>query len=235
MSGDFEALEREEKLRSLLIEGARLLRQRQLTAAKQKLQAALELDENCADGLELMGELELAGGNVEGAMDYFRKVAFDLPEAPHHIKQKAEERLGEAALIKAQASANSTSVTAPTEGLEPKMPTVHRSERSPSLAAAFSLLIPGLGEFFARDRMKGLLVMGLWLFVLMGFIVAALNVLGELRSELTGSGTVDGLFKLYFGMWSGTSVIWVVLDHLLRIGSAINAALIAGNGGGDDI
>lgn len=234
MSGDFEALEREEKLRSLLIEGARLLRQSQLVTARQKLQAALELDANCADGLELMGELELAGGNVEGAMDYFRKVAFDLPEAPHHIKQKAEERLGEAALIKAQVSASSTGFTAPPEGLESKARATHRSERSPSLAAAFSLLIPGLGEFFARDRMKGLLVMGLWLFVLMGFIVAALNALVELRSELAGSGAVDGLFKLYFGMWKGTSVIWVLLDHLLRIGSAVDAALIAGNGGGDD-
>ena len=235
MSADFEALEREEKLRSLLIEGARLLRQRQLTAAKQKLQAALALDKDCADGLELMGELELAGGNVEGAMDYFRKVAFDLPEAPHHIKQKAEERLGEAALIKAQASANSTGLTAPPEGLQPKIPTAIRSERSPSLAAAFSLLVPGLGEFYVRDRMKGLLVMGIWLFVVMGAIVAALNVLGQLRGELPGSGTVDGLFKLYFGMWTGTSVIWVLLDHLLRIGSAVNAALIAGKGGGDDI
>jgi len=235
MAGDFEALEREEKLRSLLIEGARLLRQRQLVAAKQKLEAALELDEACADGLELMGELELAGGNIEGAMDYFRKVAFDLPEAPHHIRQKAEERLGEAALVKAQASTNTTGLAAPPEGLEPAARATHKSERSPSLAAAFSLLIPGLGEFFARDRMKGLLVMGLWLFVLMGLIVAALDVLGEMRNELAGSGTVDGMFKLYFGLWTGTSVIWVLLDHLLRIGSAVNAALIAGNGGGEDL
>jgi hypothetical protein len=103
-------------------------------------------------------------------------------------------------------------------------------KRSPAYAALFSLVVPGLGQVYNGEVIKGLVVVVLWLGI---FGLNAANI----RVAMTG-GPGRGIGSLYGpqidvgsiadALFSGAGVIWFGLLVIVWIYAVADAAVKAG-------
>jgi TM2 domain-containing membrane protein YozV len=185
--------------------------------ALKLVQEAVDLDEADAEAHELKGDLLLELGRGAEAMGSLRRARELRPD-----RAVLEDKIARAAL---QSAARQQTVEMSRALLEGR----GRSsgpKRNPGYAALLSLIVPGLGQFYNGDVVKGLVMITAYIFLL------AFALLAVLRELAAGPGT--GLYgpQLDMGLvysalsGGGTAVVTIALV-LLWIYAIGDAALRA--------
>jgi TM2 domain-containing membrane protein YozV len=202
------------KVRQLLGQ-ATLLRARGSRAEALKLaQEALTLDQAHADTHELIGDLLVDLNRGGEAVASFRRARELNPS-----RVTLEDKLARAALRRAaglEAARNAEAVLSGT--YKPAGP-VHK----PGYAALFSAFIPGLGQIYNEQLVKGLVV-------LVAYIILILLTSLGVRSSLA-AGRWTSAYGPAPGMGSafgGLNLVWMVLLAGLYIYAVADAAICAG-------
>ncbi len=204
------------KVRQLLGQ-ATLLRARGSRAEALKLaQEALTLDEANADTHELIGDLLVDLNRGGEAVASFRRARELNPS-----RVALEDKLARAALRRAAGLEATRSAEAVLSGAYRTAGPV----RKPGYAALFSLLIPGLGQIYNEQLVKGLAVLVAYI------ILAILTSLGVRASLIDAAGRLTTGYGRVPDMWSALSamnVVWMVLLAGLYIYAVADAAVCAG-------
>ena len=147
-----------------LLAEANLLKLRlQFEEAESLCRKILEIDPNCSEAHEILGDIHRSLGRLEEAMaEYKRAIELD----PNNVR--AQTSLAETSLLLAEQRAEERRL----RELAEKGP--RRAERSPTLAALYSV-IPGLGQLYNGDLVKGLSLLALFIASLLsvGFLLYA--------------------------------------------------------------
>jgi tetratricopeptide (TPR) repeat protein len=136
-----------------------------------------------------------------------------------------EEKIGRAALGDRRQRRQAERSRALLEGTaEPAGPT-----RNPSYAALFSLIVPGLGQVYNGQVLKGAIMLVVFVFL---FALASLSVLRQLTlAPPGGTGTAYGSQmdpgSIFAALFSGLAGLWVLLLAALWIYAVADAALRA--------
>jgi tetratricopeptide (TPR) repeat protein len=145
---------RREQIEKLLREAYVYQMRNDLLRAEERCRQLLELDASNAEALELLGDIQERTGRIEEAVQSFRKARDLSPvESPRYA---SAERKYAAALLKQQG------ITAADLPAEPA---------SPLLAIAASIVFPGLAQWLMNERVKGAVLIAIWLvlWLLMAF------------------------------------------------------------------
>jgi tetratricopeptide (TPR) repeat protein len=145
---------RREQIEKLLREAYVYQMRNDLLRAEERCRQLLELDASSAEALELLGDIQERTGRIEEAVQSFRKARDLSPvESPRYA---SAERKYAAALLKQQG------ITAADLPAEPA---------SPLLAIAASIVFPGLAQWLMNERVKGAVLIAIWLvlWLLMAF------------------------------------------------------------------
>jgi len=199
--------ERRQRGESLLRE-ANLFRLRQdPVTAEARCRAAVELLPDDATALEMLGDLiRAADGDPEEAMQWYQ-AALKLRPGTESLEVKI------AALILQQGEARYATERL-ARRLEGGGATPAQRRRQVTLATLMSLLLPGLGQFYNRDRLKGLILMPVWL------VTAGLGYLPLLQLLLTVVTFRPGLetegFLAFLGAVGGSLHLYALLDAAAR-------------------
>jgi tetratricopeptide (TPR) repeat protein len=197
---------------SQLLTQATLLRARgRLDEAIARCREALERDPDSWEAHELMGDLYRQTGKGEEALREYRTALARNPG-----RGVIEEKIARASLVAAERRRLVESAQALLAG-QGERPEV----RKPSLAALLSLIVPGLGQFYNRDYIKGVMVLVVWLALAMTLNLVVLSG-GVHRGE-----ALD-LFGLAARFFSGKALALMVLNGLVWIYAVADAALSAG-------
>ncbi len=185
-------------------------RRGELEAAWRAIDDALAMAPEWPPLLELMGELNLDEGNLEAAVQCFRR-ALDAEPG----RASAEVGLGRALLAAQPATGES--------GPDPLL-----ARRKPATAAVLSALVPGLGQAYANDLSRGVTF---FLVTMLGWFVVANQYLvamdragrGRARSLLDLGGELGGLFwvaSLLLLAWTVAAAVdaWVQLARAQAAG-----------------
>lgn len=152
--------ERRQEIERLLAEANLLKLRLRFEEAEALCRKILQIDPNCSEAHEILGDIHRSLGRLEEAMsEYKRAIELD----PDNVR--AQTSLAETSLLLAEQQAEEKRLR---ELMEKGPP---RAERSPTLAALYSV-IPGLGQLYNGDLLKGL--------VLIALFVASLLSLGFL-------------------------------------------------------
>ena len=180
--------ERRQEIERLLTE-ANLLRLRlQFEEAEALCHKILNLDPNCSEAHEILGEIHRSLGRLEEAMEEFKK-AIELD--PKNVR--AQTALAETSLLLAEQRAEEKRLK---ETIEKRPP---RAERSPTLAALYSLIAPGLGQVYNGDLLKGLAFITLFLAIAscIGFLLSASAAGLSEEAEKMAQTAVRAAFPYY--------------------------------------
>ena len=206
-----------------LLGRATLLRTRgEHQKAIELVQEALHLDEDGWEAHELVGDLHLDLGKGTWALESYRRARQINPS-----RGVLEEKIGKAAL--SQAARQQTALMS--EALLDGMARTPSTPRRPAMAALFSLVIPGLGQLYNGQVLKGF-IMALLFVVLFG--LTTMVILGQVRAAPASpqgvlyTPTVD-LGAILSGVFSGINAVWVLLLLALYIYSVADAGLTAGS------
>jgi tetratricopeptide (TPR) repeat protein len=186
--------------------------------ALKLLQEAIGLDDADPEAYELKGDILLDLKRGEEAMACFKRARELHPDRP-----ALEDKIARAAL---QRAARQRTIEMSQAILEGRVkPT---SKKSPSYAALLSLLIPGLGQIYNGEMMKGLALILAFVFL---FALAVLAVLREMAaSPFGGMGygqpTTSG--AVMSALSSGSTVLVTILLAAVWIYAIAEAALYAG-------
>jgi len=136
-----------------LLATANLFRMRgQYDEAQEKCSEALRLYPRNIEAMEMMGDLLYERGRLDEALHQY-KAAIDLLPTPSletkyarmllRIEERERERQkAEAALARPKAAV--------------------RRKRSPATALMLSAMVPGMGQFYNGEIVKGLIIIGVW-------------------------------------------------------------------------
>jgi hypothetical protein len=184
-------------------------------------QQAVVLDNESWESHELMGDLLLGLKKSDQALESYR-TARRLNER----RAVLEEKIGRAALARAARLHAAEMSQALLEGRAIGAPV----QRKPAYAALFSLIVPGLGQVYNTEVLKGLIVVVLWLAF---FGLNAANI----RVAMT-AGAGRGIGSLYGprmdvgsiaeAIFSGAGIVWFVLLAAVWIYAVADAAIKAG-------
>lgn len=183
-------------------------------------QEALVLDQASWESHELMGDILLDLKRADQALASYR-AARQLNER----RPTLEEKIGRAALAQATKQHAAEMSQALLEGRHPGAPT----KRSPAYAALFSLVVPGLGQVYNMEVVKGLVVVVAWLAL---FALNAANIRAAMATRPAGNlGTLYGpqidASSIFDAVFSGTGVVWFSLLAILYVYSVADAAMRA--------
>lgn len=136
----------------------------ELLQAEDRCRRIMELDPNNAENLELLGDIQERRGHLAEAVQLFR-LARDLSPVGTPRYASAERKYA-AALLKQQGI---SSADVPPE------------PASPLLAIAASIVCPGLAQWLMNDRIKGGILLGMWivLLLLLAFSPWGVNNIGR--------------------------------------------------------
>jgi len=183
-------------------------------------QEALGLDQESWEAHELVGDLLLALERPEEALQSYRQA-----RQLHQSRSVLEEKIGRAALAQAARQRSAEVSRALLEGSGQPAAV----KRNPGYAATFSCFVPGLGQVYNGDVLKGLVMMVAYL-LLLALIATALK--GARLVAVSDMGALYGPRldpgALFSALFSGASAIWVIALVLLWICSMADAAIRAG-------
>jgi tetratricopeptide (TPR) repeat protein len=197
-----------------LLGEATLLRLRgELEQALAKCEQAIQLEGFDWEGHELLGDLRLELEQPAAALEAYRR-ARDLNPG----RGRLEEKIGLAAIAQAREAALRQRSLDIAEGRLPREPA-----RRPALAALFSLVIPGLGQVYNREPIKGAGIVCCYLILLAGMILSALKGIYQLRQSglAIDPGAVVSLF------FQGGTLLLTLLTAALWVFAVIDAAFQA--------
>jgi len=204
-----------EQVERLLLEAHLLQRRGQSEEAMSRCRQALDLDSQAWEAHVLVGDILSAEGRPMDALEHYRAAHALVPE-----QASVEEKIARATLAQAERDWAREGIGAGpgAEGgsLGPA--------RNPGLAALLSLVVPGLGQGYNRQLLKGVIILGvvvvLWVIVLFQ-AVASLHGLGPGN----GVGARVDMFQALFGV---KTMVWLALILLVWFYSIADAALSAG-------
>lgn len=204
-----------------LLGRATLLRARgESEQALRLVQDAVDLDQKSWEAHELAGDLHLDMGRGEQALESYRR-ARQLNES----RGVLEEKIGRAALVRAARQR----VSAASEALLAGRGRPSDVRRKPGVAALLSFLIPGLGQLYNGETIKGF-VMAAFFLALFGLTVVAFR--GYIAtSPASSQGMLYGpqidATAILSELFSGISAVWVVLLIVLWVYSIADAGIRA--------
>jgi len=212
-------LETKRKVRELLGRATLLRARGEHQEALRVGQEAVGLDDGNWECHELVGDLLLALERPDEALSSYRR-AREL----HQSRAVLEEKIGRAALAQAERQRSAELSQALLEGkAEQDTP-----RRNPSYAALYSFFIPGLGQVYNGEVLKGLVMVVAYV-VLFGLMATALR--GQRLVQPSGMGSVYGsqldLGTLFSAVFGGPAAVWTIALVLLWIYSIADAALRA--------
>jgi len=204
-----------------------LLGRATLARAHQKLDEALalarkaaSLEEKSWESHELVGDLLMEKGDAEAAMASYRRareIAVDRP--------LLEDKIARAALRQATDQAAARRTQALLDGTAK----ADAPKRNPGYAALLSFVIPGLGQVYNGEIVKGLVLLVAYVAL---FSVAVLSALQGLSlMPRGGAGPVYGpsldVSAILGALFDGVGLIWMLLLIGLWVYAIADAALRA--------
>lgn len=205
-----------------LLGRATLLRTRgESQKAVELVQEAIRLDEDGWEAHELLGDLFLDLSKGTWALESYRRARQLNPS-----RGVLEEKIGKAAL--AQAARLQTAQMS--EALLEGMTRTPSTPRRPAMAALLSLIVPGLGQLYNGQVLKGFLMALVWV-VLFG--LTTMVILGQVRTApaspqgILYTPTID-LGSVLTGIFSGVNALWILLLMGMYIYAVADAGLTAG-------
>jgi tetratricopeptide (TPR) repeat protein len=220
MSNEPTSSEMQNRIRELLGRATLLRARGERQQALQLAEQAAGLDEKSWEAHELIGDILLDIGRGEHALASYRR-ARELNKS----RGVLEEKIGRAALARAARHR----VASEAEALLDGMARPSDIKRKPGFAALLSLIIPGLGQLYNGEVIKGFVMAGLFIVL---FALSAVAVRGVLAASPTpsqgvlygpGVDAVDILSELF----SGINAVWVVLLAALYIFAIADAGMRA--------
>lgn len=214
LDGDFDP-KREEAER--LLRQANLQQMRgQHTEAGESLRQAIELNPEHAPSWELLGDLHRQAGNRDAAQEAYKHA--------HEIDPQlvsAERKYAEIVLQIAQEEQQREMWR---QAMENPQSDLLMPKRNPGLAFLLSMCMPGVGQLYNGDFMKGGLVIGIWL---ISWIIIFASPEGNafmnnfLRVLFSPSGTRGGL--------SSFLTLTLVIAFLVHFYAMMEAPFTAAN------
>ncbi len=171
-----------------------------VVAARHLLEQALQKAPQRADIHELLGDVLRAVGDLAGALECYRKARELDPK-----RASAEEKFA-AALLEVNAP--------PVSEETPFLP------KNPTLAVAFSALIPGTGQIYNEQWGKGIAMMVVT-FLSLGYFLqfyhqirasTTLPTLGQVQQQLEQANVGEILLLLLAGLTAFAMWTWSILD-----------------------
>ena len=204
--GDQPAGPAEADVAQLLAQVSMLRARGQLDQATAKCREALERDPDSWEAHELMGDLYRQDRKGEEAIQEYRIALARKPD-----RAVIEEKIARASLIAAERRRLIEDAQALLAGK------ADRSDvRKPGMAALFSLVIPGLGQIYNHDYLKGLLILPIWV-----VLIISLNLV-VLPGIARGVGETDlgNLLGAFFGGFCEYLGMVVGLNNMLMVALA---------------
>jgi len=195
-----------------LLTEATLLRARgRLPEAVAKCKEALEREPDSWQAHELLGDLHRQMRKGDEALSEYRTALARNPG-----RGVLEEKIARASLIAAERRRLVENAEALLAGK------ADRGEmRKPGISALFSLVIPGLGQIYNHEYVKGLVVLVIWAGLAVAFNLVALS------SGITTGGQTD-LMGALSRVFSGKALVLGGLLALVWIYAVADAAFRAG-------
>lgn len=160
--------------------------------AKELLQQALELSPEDASVWEVLGDYARANGDWQAARDAYKR-AHELQPQNAHIERKYAEAVLQVTRLQAQYQQWERALEGKSTEDTLTLP------RNPGLAFLLSLIMPGVGQLYNGQFVKGGVILGI---MIIGFIVLLTapggsdfihNVLAYLINPARVQGSVGGL------------------------------------------
>jgi tetratricopeptide (TPR) repeat protein len=219
MSEEPSKLETKQKVRELLGRATLLRARGEHEEALRVGQEAVGLEGGNWECHELVGDVLLALERPDEALSSYRR-AREL----HQSRAVLEEKIGRAALAQAERQRSAERSQALLEGkAEQRGP-----RRNPSYAALYSFIVPGLGQVYNGEVLKGVVVVVAYVLL---FGLTAIALRGQRLVQPSGMGSVYGsqldLSTLLSAIFGGPAAIWIIALVLLWIYSIADAALKA--------
>lgn len=203
-----------EQVERLLLEAHLLQRRGQPEEAMARCRQALDLDSRAWEAHVLVGDILSAQGRPAEALEHYRTAHDLVPE-----QASVEEKIARATLAQAERDwvreGVGGGIGAESESLGPP--------RTPGIAALLSLVVPGLGQGYNRQLLKGVTILAvvvvLWIIVLFQ-AVASLGGLGE-------GGRAGAPVDMFQALFGAKTMVWFALVLLVWFYSIVDAALAA--------
>jgi hypothetical protein len=200
---------------SLLADANRLRAKGDLDTAEQRCRQALAAAPGNWQVHELLGDVLYQQRRGEQAMEHYR-----LARAGNPQRLMLEDKIGRASLLIAEKDILRLRTEDLLRGRREEAP------RRPGIAAVLSLFVPGFGQIYNREHVKGAVLVCVWLMLLLGTVGTALSSLrrgGGGESSLGGLG-LGAAFTVFF---SRPTVWWTLLCAALWIYGIADAAIRA--------
>lgn len=183
-------------------------------------QEALTLDEGNGEAHELVGDLLMDLNRGEQALGSFQRARELMPD-----RVALEDKMARAALRKAkrlETLARSEALLAGKEGAA-------RRKRSPGYAALLSLIVPGLGQLYNGEVVKGLAMVAAFVLLAPLAMLAVLREVSAAVGVFGGpSGPQMGVGGVLSALSSGEALVVIIPLAGLWIYAIADAALRAG-------
>jgi len=205
-----------ERIEPLLADANRLRARGDYEAAEKRCRQALTMAPGKWEIHELLGDILYQQRRGEEAIGHYR-----LARAANPHRPALEDKIGRASLLVAEAELMRLRAQELLRGKREVIP------RRPAVAALLSLVVPGFGQLYNREHLKGAIIVCLWLLLTLGAAGAALGSLhGTVRSPQAGAGqlALGALFTVFF---SRPAVWWTLLSIAAWLYAITDAALVA--------
>jgi len=209
----------EGRIEPLLADANRLRARGDFEAAEQRCRQALTIAPGGWQTYELLGDIMYQQRRGEEAIEHYR-----LAKAANPKRAALEDKIGRASLLIAEKEFMRLRAQELLGGERDQVP------RRPSIAALLSLVVPGFGQLYNREHVKGAMVVTAWLMLVLGAAGAALGSLHPLHGGMSaarpGSGQLD-LAAIVNVFFSRPTLWWTMLSIALWLYAVADAALRA--------
>ena len=201
------------RIDTLLADANRLRARGDFEAAEKCCREALLLAPGNAPAHELLGDLFYQRRRGDAAIDHYR-----LARAADPQRAILEDKIGRASLLIAEAHIMRVRAEELLAGKRNQIP------RRPGVSAVLSLVMPGFGQIYNGEYLKGAAIVCVWLMLMLGMGASALGSLqGSPRGDFSSFdlGAVLGVFFSPPALW------WMLPTTALWLYSITEAALRA--------
>ncbi len=206
----------ESRIEPLLADANRLRARGELEAAEKRCREALATAPGSPAAHELVGDIFYQRRDGAQAVEHYR-----LARAANPQRAVLEDKIARASLLVAEAEIVRAQAQELLAGKRFQVP------RRPEVSALLSLVVPGFGQIYNGEHLKGAALVCVWLLLVLGAAAAAL---GSMRGGppaasaglwATGPGAILSLFFARPALW------WTLLAIALWLYGVTDAALRA--------
>lgn len=208
------------KVRELLGRATLARAHRRLEEALEFARQAAALEETSWESHELVGDLLMEKGEAEAAMASYRRAREIVVDRP-----LLEDKIARAALRQAADQAAARRTQALLDGTA----RAEAPKRNPGYAALLSLVIPGLGQIYNGQVLKGIILLVVYVSLFSVAMLAALQGLSRMPQATAGPvyGPSLDLSAMLGALFDGVGLMWMLLLIGLWIYAIADAALRA--------